>query len=104
MDEPAILLKRGQPRLPDSLMAGLGSLDLVLPVLVDERGRAVVNALPWLPLTQLPPLVASAVVGSLNDWHFKPAIRGGAPHAVWATVHYTYQPPGAKNATSGAKH
>ena len=86
-DEPAVILRRGAPAIPDSLATSIPEMELSLPVLVDERGRAVLNMLPWLP-AELPPGVVSAIIGSLNDWRFKPAKKNGAPQRTWQKIDY----------------
>ncbi|HTM58243.1 MAG TPA: hypothetical protein VL123_07495 [Candidatus Udaeobacter sp.] len=93
MDESATILRRGWPSLPDSLMTLMPTLDLALPVLVDERGRVALLFWPWMPASEIPPLVVSGIVRSLNEWRFKPAMKNNAPHPVWATVEYAYKPP-----------
>jgi hypothetical protein len=72
-------------------MAALGTLELALPVLVDERGRAVLNDLPWFPPEAVPPRVVSALVRCLPDWRFRPAMKNGLPFPVWASVDFSYQ-------------
>jgi Flp pilus assembly protein TadD len=102
VDETAEVEVRGQPQVPESTMAALGTLELALPVLVDERGRAVLNDLPWFPPEAVPPRVVSALVGCLPDWRFRPAMKNGLPFPVWASVEFSYQyspggsPPGHK--------
>jgi Flp pilus assembly protein TadD len=92
MDQPAVLLKRGQPQVPDSLHALLQPVELNLPVLVDERGRAVLHELPWFAPSRLPEPIVSALLASLPDWRFRPAIRLGEMRRVWAVVQYSYKP------------
>ncbi|MGH7742409.1 MAG: hypothetical protein ACRENS_10345 [Candidatus Eiseniibacteriota bacterium] len=103
VDESAEVETRGQPQVPESTMAALGTLELALPVLVDERGRAVLNDLPWFPPAALPPRVVAALVRCLPDWRFRPAMKNGLPFPVWASVDFSYQylpagqaPPGRK--------
>jgi Flp pilus assembly protein TadD len=91
VDETAEVETRGQPQVPESTMAALGTLELALPVLVDERGRAVLNDLPWFPPEAVPPRVVSALVRCLPDWRFRPAMKNGLPFPVWASVDFSYQ-------------
>ena len=102
MDTPAVILQRGWPQLPDSAMATVPNVDLALPVLVDERGHAALIFWPWMPASELPPLVVSGIVRSINDWRFKPAMKNNAPHPVWATVEYAYKPPAPGVSGGGA--
>jgi tetratricopeptide (TPR) repeat protein len=97
VDETAEVERRGSPQVPESVMAQLGTLELALPVLVDEQGRAVLNDLPWFPPQAMPPSVVSALVRCLTDWRFRPAMKNGLPFPVWASVEfsYTYSPGGA---------
>jgi len=92
MDQPAMLLKRGQPQVPDSLRSLFQPVELNLPVLVDEHGRAVLHELPWFPPAKLPAPIVSALLASLPDWHFRPATKLGEARRVWAVVQYSYKP------------
>ena len=102
VDETAAVEHRGAPQVPESLMAELGTVELALPVLVDEQGRAVLNDLPWFPPQAMPPSVVSALVRCLTDWRFRPAMKNGLPFPVWASVDFSYKyspggpPPGTK--------
>ena len=98
VDETAEVETRGSPAVSESTMAALGTLELALPVLVDERGRAVLNDLPWIPPEAIPPRVIAALVRCLTDWRFRPAMKNGLPFPVWASVDfsYKYSPGGAK--------
>jgi tetratricopeptide (TPR) repeat protein len=98
MDSPAAITKRGQPQMPESITAGLGDIELILPVLVDEHGRAVLHDLPWFPQANLPEAAVGAIVASLPEWRFHPATKNGLPQRVWAAVQYTYRPVATKGA------
>ncbi len=78
--------------MPDSLGAAVQPLELNLPVLVDEHGRAVLHELPWFAPSRLPAPIVSALLASLPDWHFRPAVRLGEARRVWAVVQYSYKP------------
>jgi tetratricopeptide (TPR) repeat protein len=86
MDSPASILKREILPLPDSVTRSLPAIELTLPILVDERGRAVLHELPWYDPSVLPAAVVASIVGSLPDWRFRPAMKMGEPHRVWAAV------------------
>ena len=92
MDSPALIVKRGPSQVPESLTTQVRRLDLILPVLVDERGRAVLNELPWFSPATLPAPVVSALLAGLPEWRFSPARRNGAAQRVWAAVQYSYRP------------
>jgi hypothetical protein len=104
MDESAVILQRGSPAIPDSVAARMPALDLPLNVLVDERGRIVLASLPWTPPDQMSPVVVSGVVGSLTRWRFRAAMKNNAPHAVWATVEYSLEPPRPQGSNVNAPH
>jgi len=92
MDSPALLIKRGQPQMPDSLRAHVKPIELNLPVLVDEKGRVVLHELPWFAVNQLPAPVLSALLATLPEWRFKPAMKLGQAQRVWAVVQFSYKP------------
>lgn len=94
MDSPAVITRRGVPKLPDSILAAVRNVDLIVPVLVDEHGRAVLHELPWYPTGNPPAPVVAAVIASLPDWRFGPARKNGLPQRVWAAVEYTYKTVG----------
>lgn len=99
MEVPAVITRRGQPQIPDSLLVGVPAIELPLAVLVDEHGRAILHELPWFPPANLPQGVVAAVVANLPQWRFSAARRSGRAERVWAAVQYTYRPVGAKSAT-----
>jgi hypothetical protein len=86
MDTPATILKREMPPATDSSGVPLPPVEITLPMLVDERGRAVLHDLPWFSPTDLSATAVGQIIGSLPDWRFTPARRLGAPRRVWAAV------------------
>ena len=81
--------------VPDSLKQAMGltkPLRLYVTVLVDERGRVVMNDLPWLPPGAFPEPLLDAVLGDAGRWHFRPALKLGAPRTSYATVEYELTP------------
>ena len=90
MDHPATIVRQELIPIPDSLGARLEPVRLVLPILVDERGRAVLHELPWFSPDQLPSAVVALLAQSLPAWRFTPARRLDRPHRVWASVSVHY--------------
>jgi hypothetical protein len=86
MDTPATTLSQDMPAIPDSMRARIGGKPIVISILVDERGRAVLNDLPWLPPTALSRYVASTTAAAVPTWRFTPAVRLHAPRRVWAAI------------------
>jgi hypothetical protein len=79
--------------LADSLGRGIKPMALTLPILVDERGRAVLHDLPWYAPGDLPAPIIATIVASLPGWRFSPARRLGEPRLVWAAVSITNGTP-----------
>jgi hypothetical protein len=75
--------------VPDSVQVELKPLRIVLPVLVDERGQAVLCELPWIPHDDLPAPLVAVLLQSLPGWRFAPAVRFGLPTRGWTTVTIT---------------
>ncbi len=90
--QPAILSRMKVP-IADSLELLVKPVRLVLPVLVDERGRPVLVDLPWFAPEDLPPPFVSQLLGSLPGWRFSPALANGRPVASWAAVSITTGQP-----------
>jgi hypothetical protein len=86
MDTPATTLSQDMPAIPDSMRARIGGKPIVISIMVDERGRAVLNDMPWLPPTELNRYVASIVSAAVPSWRFTPAVRLHAPRRVWAAI------------------
>lgn len=86
MDAPATIVRREMLPIADSLAARTRHVQLTLPILVDERGRAVLHELPWYDPADLPAAVVSTIVASLPGWRFTPARLRGEPHRVWSAV------------------
>ncbi len=89
LDRQAGILSRMMVPVPDSLQIELKPLRLVLPVLVDARGRAVLNDLPWISPDDLPAPFVSLLLASLPGWRFTPATKAGEPAASWTGVSIT---------------
>lgn len=90
---PVTLVAKRAPEMPDSLRRRLGKpVRLIVTLLVDERGRPILNELPWFPdgafpYSQIPALVASTV-----RWEFRAARKHGRPAVAWGSVEHVVQP------------
>ena len=79
--------------IPDSLKTGWKQFGAEPSVLIDERGRIVLNEFPWAPPNDVvPDAVIGTEVGTLPHWQFIPATKNGAPGRVWASVQLLYTP------------
>lgn len=92
MDRPAVILQRPLAPLPDSLSQGLEKLQLILPLLIDERGRVALHELPWYDPKRLPGPVVSLIIGALREWRFSPAMKLDHAQRVWASAQYSLNP------------
>jgi tetratricopeptide (TPR) repeat protein len=92
MDTPASIVRQEILPLPDSLKGKFSKLDLYLPIVVDEKGRAVLNEIPWSTEESLPDPLLRIILESLLNWRFNPALKNGQPRRAWATVQVGYQP------------
>ena len=89
LDRGAVVLQRTMVPVPDSIQVEIKALRIILPVLVDERGRVVLCELPWLPPDDLPAPLVAVLLESLPGWRFSPAERFGRPVRAWSTVTIT---------------
>jgi tetratricopeptide (TPR) repeat protein len=97
MDLPARVVSRRDPPIPDSLAARMKPNNLLLQILIDERGRVVLHELPWFTPDQLHPAYLAELLSASLDWRFVPARKGGAAQPVWAMIKYEIRPvPPAK--------
>lgn len=92
MDTPARVVSRRDPPIPDSLSSAMQPNDLLLQILIDERGRVVLNDLPWFTPAELHPEYLSQILAASLDWRFIPARRTGEARAIWATIKYEIRP------------
>ena len=92
VDVSATVIRGELLPLPDSLRGRIRPLEMTLPILVDERGRAALHQLPWLTAQQLPDPVLRLTLESLLTWSFNPATRYGKPQRGWANMHVIYVP------------
>lgn len=94
-DQLAALYGRPVRAVPDSLRRAMGMTKPILlyvTVLVDERGRVVLNDLPWLPEGDFPEPLLDAVLADAGRWSFRPALKLGQPRTSYATVEYELTP------------
>ncbi len=89
LDRNAVVLRRTMVPVPDSVLVEIKPLRIILPVLVDERGQAVLCELPWVPSDDLPAPLVAVLLQSLPGWRFVPAERFGQPARSWTTVTVT---------------
>ncbi len=92
MDVSAIMETSPDSAVVDSIRPGVKPLQLVLSVLVDENGRAVLSEVPWYPPTQLDFRKVTRILASVPGWRFRPAERLGRPHRVWVSLDYYLNP------------
>jgi hypothetical protein len=86
LDKAAVVLQRTMVPVPESLQVQLKPVRMVLHVLVDERGRAILCELPWLAPEDLPPALVAVLLESLPGWRFAPALQFGRPVRAWTAV------------------
>jgi hypothetical protein len=98
LDTPASILKQELVEFPDSLKKMMRPTRLNFEALVDERGRAALAEISWIPAGALPVDALHLTLLSVADWRFQPGTRNGRPHRVWASLVITYDP------TSGQKY
>ena len=89
MDRSATVLERTMIPVPDSVQVELKPLRIMLPVLIDERGRVVLCEMPWLSQDDLPAPLVAVLLESLPGWRFAPALRFGQPARSWTRVTIT---------------
>lgn len=92
MDMPATITHQVVLPLPDSLRGHVPAVEVYLPILVDERGRAVLHALPWNPPEKMPEAVLHVMLEGLTQWRFNPAMLHGQPRRSWANIDIQYKP------------
>lgn len=90
-DQLATLYGRPTRAVPESLQRVMGmtkAIRLYVTVLVDERGRVVLNELPWMPSGSFPEVLLDQVLRDAARWNFRPAYKLGQPRASLASVEY----------------
>jgi hypothetical protein len=89
VEHQAAILSRLMVPIPDTIEVEMKSMRIVLPVLVDERGRAVLCDLPWFSENDLPAPFVTVLMESLPGWRFAPATVSGKPVPSWAGISIT---------------
>lgn len=90
-DQLATLYGRPTRAVPESLQRVMGMtrpIRLYVTVLVDERGRVVLNELPWMSPGSFPEELLDQVLRDAARWNFRPAYKLGQPRASLASVEY----------------
>jgi hypothetical protein len=94
-DQLATLYGQPSRTVPDSLKLLMGMSKptrLYVTVLVDERGRVVLDDLPWLAPGQFPETLLADILVEARRWIFRPAVKLGRAQTSYATVEYQLNP------------
>jgi tetratricopeptide (TPR) repeat protein len=92
VDQAALIVTSPDTAIVDSIPPGTKPKQLVLSVLVDEQGRAVLNEIPWFPQGAIPTGKIYRLLASVPSWEFQPAVRLGVPIAIWVNVDFYFSP------------
>ena len=96
MDRPAVVTKRVDITIPDSL-AGRVEPGTVHPlVLFDERGHAVIHEDRWASAKSAPESLVGLVSTAACGWEVSPAIRLGHRQALWLELDINLTAPKKK--------
>ena len=96
VDVPAGLFG-SEPSLavPDSLKRAMHmqhAVPLYVTLLVDERGRGLLDYFPHFSPDQMPPELLREVLVLASRWRFRPASRFGQPVRAWVSVELMLTP------------
>jgi hypothetical protein len=86
LDTPPAVVKSFDPLKDDTLRAGTKPFYMTVSLLVDERGRVLVNDLPWFSQDEIPSWKVSRLLASLPAWEFSPGIRHGERRRSWTAL------------------
>jgi len=92
---PALYGSQPQMTVPDSLKAVMRMtrpVHMYVTVLADERGRPVLDDLPWLSPEYTPVELIEQILAVVRTWRFRPAVKLGHPQRAWATVELDLNP------------
>jgi len=92
VDVSAMIESSPDTAVADSIPPGVKPLQLVLSLLIDERGRPILNDLPWFAPGAIPNWKITRLLTSVPSWRFTPAIKLGSPHAVWVSLDFYLTP------------
>jgi tetratricopeptide (TPR) repeat protein len=87
----AIIARKVDPAVPDSLKARLATERLGFWLLVDERGRVVLHELTWFPADRYPASLVGELAAKLAAWRFVPMVLEDQPRKMWVDVQYAFQ-------------
>ncbi len=93
MEVPAKLVRKVEPDFPSDLHMEKVPPPLMMSVFLDTKGHPVLNDLPWLPVGSVPEPWLEAVIRSLLEWQYTPAMLHGEAQPVWVTVRYEQAQP-----------
>ena len=81
VDQPAEAISKVDPIYPeDAKQAGIEGTIVVQALVIEDGSVEECRAVPSIPALE------DAAVACVRQWHFKPAMIGGKPVAVWVTV------------------
>jgi len=92
MDIRATLMTSPDSAVVDSLIPGVKPFQVTVSVLVDERGRVVLNEIPWFSPAQIDYRKITRILNATPGWVFNPAQRLGRPRRVWVGVDFYLNP------------
>lgn len=92
VDVPASSDSTPDYAITDSIPPGVKPYRLSLSVLVDDRGRVVLNQVPWYDPSRLDFRKVTRILASMPETRFIPARRFGRPSPVWISVDYDLTP------------
>ncbi len=81
--------------VPDSLQRAMHMqhpIQLYVTLLVDERGRGLLDYFPYFSPESMPPALLHQVLGMATTWRFRPAARFGQPVRAWVSVEFMLLP------------
>ena len=92
VDQAALIVTSPDTAIVDSVPPGAKPKQLILSVLVDPSGRAVLNEIPWFPQNAIPQWKIYRLLASVPSWEFQPAVRLGTPLPIWVNVDFYLSP------------
>jgi Flp pilus assembly protein TadD len=92
VDVSSLLDSSPDTPVQDSIPIGVKPLRLVLSLLIDEKGRPVINDIPWFPAEKLPVWKVNRLLAAVPTWRFTPAVRLGSPQPIWVSLEFEFNP------------
>jgi hypothetical protein len=65
---------------------------MIMTILIDERGRAVLHELPYSSQSLFPEPLVRLVLGSVPKWRYHPAMKFGQARRTWANIQLDLTP------------